>query len=80
MNKTNMDEMKKEIDHEWEVYAVCPHCGETDFDSWELGEPYALNHFMDGETGTTECGECGKTYTWIRHVMLRYETKKLRKD
>ena len=38
-------------------FAKCPYCGYEDRDSWGLGD--------DGES---ECGECGKEYTYTRYI------------
>lgn len=52
-------------DHEWSSDLICPHCGHVYHDAWEL---------MD-ESGETECGECGRTYAWERHIMVRFSSK-----
>lgn len=55
-------------------YAVCPHCGFADQDSWEfdLGPGPGL----DGD-GEVSCGSCGKDYFLERHVSVSYSSRKL---
>lgn len=50
-------------------YAVCPHCGYVDPDSWELGR-----YQGEDDDGVAECPECGREYAWARRVSYTYET------
>lgn len=61
-------EAKAEIDHEYTQDLVCPFCGYTERDSWEI-------HGND-EDGETDCGECGETYRWSAHTDVTYCTEK----
>lgn len=43
---------------------VCPYCGSEDDASWEL----------IGESGETDCGSCGRPYSYERIVSVEYTT------
>ncbi len=43
---------------------VCPHCGETQSDFWEVS----------ADSGTTECGHCSRPFEFERHVEVTYNT------
>lgn len=51
-----------------EDWPVCPYCGDTDENAWELGSG-------GEEDGTTECGSCNRTYTYQRHISVTYSTQ-----
>ena len=55
-------------DTEYTIYAICPHCGFEDRDSWEIG---------DGEEGDfdVDCSSCDKPFRCSRHITVRYTTK-----
>ncbi len=55
-----------EIDHDYTSEIVCPYCGHTFSDSWE----------MHGDDGETECDECNKVFMWRRDVSVTYVTEK----
>jgi len=44
---------------------ICPYCGKSQQDSWELGNGGA-------ETGITECSECEKEFKWEREISVSY--------
>ena len=46
---------------------VCPHCGKRMRDAWELD-------LDDGDTQPTECGECEKPFTLVKHISVHYST------
>ncbi len=58
--------MTTEINTERTCEPVCPHCGKTVSEPWELY----------GEDGETECGWCEKPFRWARHTRITYTTKK----
>lgn len=58
-----------DIDHEYTDEIVCPWCGHEHGDSWE---------WVDYDT--TECDECEKKFTHIRHVEVTYTTEKEEDD
>lgn len=43
---------------------VCPYCGYTDRNAWEL----------DDNSGTVFCGSCGSEIEYERHVTIEYST------
>ena len=55
----------KEIDHECTESVVCPYCGTeyVDCSGW-------------APSGTEECCDCGKKFTWERQFEMNYTTKK----
>jgi transcription elongation factor Elf1 len=61
----------KEIDHDFTHEITCPHCGQEISDSWELSGN------EDGQSGTEECQECGKSFEWCCSVSVSYSTEKL---
>ena len=58
------------MDHEHTDYAVCPHCGYADHDSWELD----LGPGLEGD-GETSCASCGEDFFVSRNVTVTYSTK-----
>lgn len=54
-------------DHSWSDEPVCPYCGHEATNAWEWG--------IAEEDGEHECGECERTYTWTRHVLVRWNTQ-----
>ena len=58
--------MSKNIDHEYTDDIVCPYCGYTHRDSWELGADY----------GDHDCGSCGKIFLYERDIVVSYSTSK----
>lgn len=57
----------EDYDCSHENECVCPYCGDVNADSWELGTG-------GEEDGETECGSCGRPYTYQRHVSVSYST------
>jgi ribosomal protein L37AE/L43A len=53
------------IDHEYTREPVCPYCGKEQMDSFEMPED-----------GSTECGECGKGFTFTSYIRQTFTTKK----
>ncbi len=51
------------IDLMFNKYAVCPYCGYKHKDSWEWDE-----------SGETECGECGKAFTYTAYMERTFTT------
>lgn len=43
---------------------VCPYCGAENGDSWELS----------GDSGITECGTCGRPFSYERCISVDYST------
>lgn len=52
------------IDHESTGEIVCPYCGNEYSDSYEYGDH-----------GSTDCEECGKWFSFSRHVSVDYTTE-----
>jgi hypothetical protein len=46
--------------------AVCPWCGYEDEDSFELR----------GDSGDTDCPDCGKSFHYEREMVVTYTTSK----
>lgn len=63
-------EIKKRIsagfDHEYTDEVMCPHCGYTHGDSWEMRE------------GENDCPDCKKHFTIHRNVSVSYTTEKVK--
>jgi len=59
-----------QYDTEYTFEPVCPHCGKTERDSWEID-------FGDGADGdaTITCSSCEKDYSCTRNVNVSYSTK-----
>lgn len=53
------------IETDFTPHTVCPHCGYEDTDCWELS----------GNSGVTDCPECGEGYAWEAHHEVSYSTK-----
>ena len=58
-------------DYEWDGYKtsyeieiVCPYCGYTERDSWELTD----------DDGENTCGRCDSEYEYTRNVSITYST------
>lgn len=45
---------------------VCPYCLFQDVDCWEL----------EGDSGMTDCPNCGEGYFYERNVIVKYTTRK----
>jgi hypothetical protein len=56
------------FEHEYTYEVVCPHCGYTHSDSWEMHE------------GEADCPDCEKSFSISRDVNVTYSTKKLEKN
>lgn len=54
-----------ELDLLWNEYAVCPHCGYEDPESWEI------------EEGEHNCAQCDKPFFVEVHTKITYSTSKL---
>lgn len=54
-------------EHQYTDEIVCPYCGYEFRDSWEYDG-------ADGEDNETECGECGKEFTYERSLTVQYLT------
>jgi uncharacterized Zn-finger protein len=55
-----------QIEHQCTSEIVCPYCGYTLSDSWEL----------TNNDGKLECENCGKNYVYSRNVEVEYTTTK----
>ena len=58
-------------DYEWdehktsyEIEMICPYCGYTERDSWELTD----------DDGQNTCGQCDSEYEYTRDVSITYST------
>ena len=60
----------EEIDHDYTRDVVCPHCGYTWEDSWELG-------LSDGDGIRIDCGRCGKPMKIECQISVTYSTEKI---
>lgn len=60
--------MLEEFDTRYTKNAVCPYCGFTINDSWELID----------DSGEIECNECEKTFFYERYVEVTYNTRKIK--
>lgn len=58
--------MSQEIEHERTSNIVCPYCGYEDECSYE----------HDDDNGQTECGSCGETFNFERHIDVEWSTTK----
>lgn len=56
-----------EIDHDWTDEPVCPHCGAEQRDAWEWGQD---------DDGETDCGACGREFSYTRHISVNWTTRK----
>lgn len=52
---------------------ICPHCGSTMSDAWEL-------EFGMSGTEEVDCGHCGQPYLVTQHVRITYSTKAINND
>ena len=50
---------------DYENNIKCPYCEYEDFDSWEADDPSDEN----------ECGRCGLSFSYTRHVEITYSSK-----
>jgi hypothetical protein len=57
------------FDCEYTVDPICPYCGETQSDAWEL------NLDSDGEETETDCDSCGLPISVTVSMSIRYSTK-----
>lgn len=57
--------MPKEFYHEDTKEIVCPYCGYTMSDSWEMGED-----------GSWTCDECNNEFIYQRNVFVSYTSRK----
>jgi hypothetical protein len=55
------------LDLQYNDHPICPYCGAEDEGAWE----------MEGEDGTTDCGECEREYRWSRNVSVTYDTERM---
>lgn len=61
------------MDTEWAVFPICPYCGNGDQDCWNnLGDK------NDGDTWSSNCGNCGKDYSVTMSVSVHFSTRKER--
>ena len=61
--------MSKEIDTSRKDDIICPHCGHTYTESWEVADY--------NNEGEQDCAECGKKFYWVEHRVVTYTTEKL---
>lgn len=59
------------LDLRWNEKPICPYCGATQEDAWELRGEFP----GDGESGTTDCGECEREFHWTRNLSVTYDTE-----
>lgn len=57
------------MEHYLESEITCPYCGWKDRDSWE-----------SGDSGTMDCGNCDKQFTFERNVDVTYTTYRDEED
>ena len=63
----------KEIITDYTYDPICPHCGHTVLNAWELP-------FTDMEDDIElECGECCEEFICSRSVTVTYSTEKMEK-
>jgi len=43
---------------------ICPYCGDEDRDAWEMT--------ACATEGDTECGNCGKSFSWNVYTSITY--------
>lgn len=55
------------IDHDWNDYPVCPHCGYKHTD-WMCAD--------EGEEENVDCESCGELMDVQTHVQINYSTEK----
>ena len=55
------------MENMYNAFAICPHCGYVDKDSFEILGP-------NDEDGDVDCNSCGKTFYVLRHVDISYST------
>jgi hypothetical protein len=48
---------------------ICPYCDHEHEDSYEFG-------CFGDECGEIECEECDKPIYWVRHITVKYTSKK----
>lgn len=60
------------LDTEYTDEVVCPHCGQTQSDPWEI--------FEGKECSETECGSCVEPFLASQHVSVSYSTRKPEED
>jgi transcription elongation factor Elf1 len=62
----------EEIDTRYTRDLVCPYCGHVETDSWEMAAGG-----VDGDVGTTNCGECDREYEYTINVDITYCISKM---
>lgn len=58
---------------DYETYGdeiICPYCKYEHSDSWEL----------ESDDGETECGECGKSFLYCRHIYVTYSASPITEE
>lgn len=58
----------------WNEWATCPHCGDREDDSEELGA--SLD--KDGQQQTRKCAACGEEYRMVQSVVWFWKTEPLK--
>lgn len=66
INENGRSKEPLDFDHEYTREIVCPYCGYTHHDSWELQE----------DDGDMDCESCGETFEYFREVQVSYSTNK----
>ena len=61
---------------DWNEWATCPHCGDREDDSEELGAEVS----KDGKRLTRQCSACGKQYAITLSVTWFWKTEPLLAD
>ena len=54
------------IEHDYTIEVVCPYCGYTFSDSWEIQD----------DDGEMECYDCEKEFNYYRNIEVTYCTSK----
>lgn len=67
--------MASNFDTEDRDAPVCPHCGHTETDAWELD----FGTVVEGDTEMC-CASCGKAMFVSRHVTVSYTTAPVRAE
>ena len=61
-----------ELDTNDTEFAVCPYCGQKEWDSWEIGDD---NGSLVRDVMEHTCGVCDKIYEVSRHIEITYTTR-----
>lgn len=64
--------MNKEINSEFTAFPVCPFCGNTNDDPWEL---FLVNN-NDESYCPCQCPSCGEKIEITLHLLTRFSTEK----